>query len=238
MKQRQYRSLRRLSHVESLSPNWAVDACDLPEAPPLVSEKAQHSTGQDTRVQPSRDGDRRLSHLGCEADTKAPADPFEGCEDLLEAGIEEWNIDFAVARARLLATQADEDRLCGKDDDAVYSGPDTDAETVMAGCMSISSSFSRDITWRSSSVPSLSLSGEQSSEMPPQFCKSILGTSLRTVDDGTHSPWLGTHLPTSSLVPVRSFTTGQCETKPQMQSATSHVALKSQQWSAGRVQVH
>lgn len=220
----------------------------------LLGADTQHSTVQDTGPCP-RDGDGRLSQVGC--DSKPTGNPFEGCEDLLEAGIEDWNMDFAIARTKRVPTTADAHWLPGKSDVVLFSRPDTNAETVMSGCMSTSSCSSRCSESQCDSVPSMSPSDMRSSEISPHYCNSILGTSLRAVDDGTNSPWLGTHLPASSLrkhgvvnqsygshgraiveTPrtLGSATTGQCETMPQMQTVITHVALKPQPWSIARVQ--
>lgn len=185
----------RLAHVESLG-----SECAWSREPSFFREDTQHTIGEDAGPQPSGVGAGRMSQDG---------DPFEGYEDLLEAGIEEWNMDFSAVRASSRATKADADRWPGKD---VYWGPDTDAETASASLMSASSASLMSASSCSSrcsvcgcgSVASVSLSSMPSPATrtcPSRCCNSILKSSLSAIptDADTLSPWLASHLPNNSL---------------------------------------
>jgi len=186
----------RLACVESNALDIAADICQLHETS-LLRDHTQQTTGQDTGPRPSRDGVGRLSQVGCEADTKASGNPFEGYEDLIEAGFEDWNMDFLVARASSLATEADVDWLLGKND-VVDCGSHSDHETGMASRMSTyscSSSYIRCSMCGRDSVPPVSLSDIQSSAMqtgPPHCCSGAIRSSLVA------------YLPTSPLGKVRA----------------------------------
>jgi len=185
----------RLTHVESLG----SECCSRETS--FFREDTQLSIVQETEFRPSRDDVGRLSRIVSENDTKATGDPFEGYEDLREAGLDEWNMDFSAVQARFRATESDADWLPGKDD--VYWAPDTDAETTMAGPMSASSCSSRCSVCGCGSV--LSMSADMQSPAlracPSRCCNSILRTSLTAipVDAGTDSLWSGVYLPASSL---------------------------------------
>merc|ERR550532_2942554 len=107
---------------------------------PLLGVDTQHPTGKDTGPCP-RDGDGRMCQAGC--DSKATCNPYQVCEDLLDTGTQDWNMDFAVAQTKLLTTTTDAHWLPGKSDIVLFSRPDTNAEKVMSECMSTSSCSSR-----------------------------------------------------------------------------------------------
>jgi len=164
----------------------ASDTCQLHEAS-LLRDDSQHTTGWDTGPRPNRDGVGRLCQVEREADTKVIGNPFEGYEDLIEAGFEDWNMDSLVARASSLGTEADADWLLGKDD-IVDCGSHTDHETTMASRMSTFSSSSS--CSRCSVCGCDSVSAMQTS--PPHCCSSVIRSSLVA------------YLPTSPLGKVRA----------------------------------
>mmetsp|Transcript_106645 Transcript_106645/g.206628 ORF Transcript_106645/g.206628 Transcript_106645/m.206628 type:complete len:236 (+) Transcript_106645:59-766(+) len=178
----------RLAHVESLGSESASDECQLHEAA-LLRQDTQLSTGDDTGSRPNSDSAGRLSQFGCEADINATGDTFDGYEDLLEAGMEEWNMDFVVARGSSLATEADTDWLPSKGDVASWTHG-RESETSTAGCSRVSSCSSRCSVCGCDSVQPLSLLDTHSLaiQTPRNCCSSILRTSLMALPtDGTSS---------------------------------------------------